>query len=625
MRVDDGVQYQRPPLTPPTTREPPSLAKNGQKFHAMAGLAGPLRAAYQYSIDGLILTSLRTTTGDSFVRVWDEPARRVVHVVGDAGAGKSVLLRRLARDWARGELWRNQWDALVVVDWSATAATSLVEAVAEQGPSMEWARELLEWSAGRTLWLFDGLDALAETRREEVRLLLAEPPGAMLFVSRPGMEWLRCDTRLSYRCELSPEELLRFVHHRTGGWSATTAATTLYLCIRHHPHYAALRPIAAARICEPLLYVEHEVPPVYARVRQLLQQPLGHDVSEAFRTPAMATLLMEAAAASGDGVQLTALLAHVVTRLLERFPAGPTRDELRVLGWQRWWEQSDEAARHGGTVPGLFEQGAFASRAMWSEFFAAEFVSHCLDATAAEAVLVAARTRNRLTGSRLLQFLYGIGAPHVMASHEMWGAVLSEDKVVCLEMDGGDTLARSLRYHFGLPNKTSLYSDDEAVATRDSTPGALLELSLHRKCPRAAAFFLTCGVSDKPISGTMQVRVCLCVHSPLIHSRCSVVTCAESCGQLQDAPGGEQWHADSPPERLVRASPPLHVALVARAFSDASRGHGGGRCRPVGDAPRGRCASRRIRHGCRLAASRSQGQRASRGKEGGALEEGSGC
>lgn len=456
--------------------------------------ATPLRACYRLSYPELVAESLTLFQGPrglspSLDVLWNEPSLRVLHVTGDAGAGKSALLRRLARDWASGQLWATQFDVVVLVDWAVSRATSLLEAVVEQGPSVEWTHELLTWGASfvgqrRLLWMFDGLDALTGTRREEVQRMV-EPLQTVLFVSRPGLEWLPSDAQLRYRCVWSTDELLRFVRRRSGVWSATAAATTLYLCILHHRRYAALRPIAAAKICEPLLHVEHELPPVYLRVKQLTFRPY---VLEAFRTPVMAVHLVDAVSQAGP--RLTPMLSHIVSKLLEAHPNGPSRDQLRALAWQRWWQRSDAAAHLAGAVPGLFELDAFTPARLWTEFFVAEYVSYCLNATAAEAVLVAARKRGLFNNNDVLPFLVGIGAPHVMSCMEMWidgtwFRFTPDTLVMCLDEASTESVALSLRHLF----EHSEHRRDPSLS--------LMETAVMLDSARAVAFLLSCGAAPR--------------------------------------------------------------------------------------------------------------------------------
>lgn len=200
----------------------------------------------------------------------DEAAVRVEHALAGAprllirgapGSGKTTLLHWLAVTASRsgfdGELreWNGSVPFLLTLrrhtEGPLPAPEALVGAVAPMNAALQppgWAHRVL--AEGRGLLLVDGVDEVAESRRNVVRVWLRQllrefPTTRVVVTSRPaaaGRDWLR---ELGFATavveQMTPTEVRVFLHrwHQAAADAAQADATTLPCPVEELPRYEA--------------------------------------------------------------------------------------------------------------------------------------------------------------------------------------------------------------------------------------------------------------------------------------------------------------------------------------------------------------------------------------------------
>jgi hypothetical protein len=204
-------------------------------------------------------------------KIWNDKERRRVVVQGAAGAGKTTLLRWIAHEWAKGALWKEQFDAVVFLKLRNVRKDDLMENVLLSG--LGWnemmrcaVREFLKWTnEHRVLWLLDGWDEIlvvegsALWKIQKGEQLDEGQVEFMIAGSRPeavkNILDVKKDSVLLVQ-GFTDAEIWRFVRRYFGEWNALEAATTLSLCMNRM--YGNLIPRKLRReISEPVL--QHRV------------------------------------------------------------------------------------------------------------------------------------------------------------------------------------------------------------------------------------------------------------------------------------------------------------------------------------------------------------------------------
>jgi len=281
-----------------------------------------------------------------FSKFWNYTPRRRVVVRGAAGSGKSTLLRWIARQWAKGKLWNDKFEAVVFLDLKNVQhdAESLVDVLGSvlfngDKKMEEPVRAFLSWTKDhRVLWLLDRLDEVEVkdgTALWKIQKGLPVDEGRVEFMmAEAGKNWLQVEKDTILMVEgFTNAGIWRFVRRYFNEWNGYDASLTLLLCMKR-VYKGWLRDLQR-KIAEPLLGMRVEERHLTRLIRKLLR----HDwMLEACRLPLMLRLVCSVAPqlANMERVNRTTLYKLMVDRFMDRVEPElrrKVREQLAEIAW----------------------------------------------------------------------------------------------------------------------------------------------------------------------------------------------------------------------------------------------------------------------------------------------------
>lgn len=305
-----------------------------------------------------------------------EAESKVVLLQGNAGMGKTTLLRWIAFKWAHKTLWDDKFDALVMLRGKAACMVqTMEEALLANGFDNDLVDQFAEWckkNKSRVVWLLDDW-----TRKEEVE---TDFP----YWMKANVEYVICAACSFMRPTHilsgfdSPSAIERFVWRFFDEFDAERAALTVLLCMR--ARYPSVYRYLRQAIVQPILQINYndmngaDCGKTWKLVKNAMKQDWLED---ACRNPLILKCLCSVAQNSKE-IQLTKVFQQVLNSILEA-TVEEHRKSLRFVAWESFSRQDRRVVDPMGiaSLCGLLStDGGWTDLAV-AEFLAAEFV--CFD------------------------------------------------------------------------------------------------------------------------------------------------------------------------------------------------------------------------------------------------------